>query len=118
MLSAACCNAAIKITDETLEQFDNPAHLSVTCSPGMITIHKLNNLSHFFLEFMLTRTGPLLETFEKLVHTFDAAQQSGQGPNSSLTESVSTFAHDLAEAILHGKATANAAPTDQTESRG
>uniref|UniRef100_A0A914XKE5 Huntingtin interacting protein 1 n=1 Tax=Plectus sambesii TaxID=2011161 RepID=A0A914XKE5_9BILA len=98
-LFAACCIAAIKITDETLEQFDNPAHLSVTCSP----------------EFMLTRTGPLLETFEKLTQTFEAAQQAGQGANGPLTQCLSTFAHDLAEAILHGKATANAAPTDQTD---
>lgn len=66
---------------------------------------------------MLTRTGPLLETFEKLVQTFEDAQQAGQGPNSALTKGVATFSHDLAEAILHGKATANAAPTDQTESK-
>lgn len=32
---AKLCEESASCVRDTLEQFDNPAHLSVTCSPGM-----------------------------------------------------------------------------------
>lgn len=29
-----CCTECGKVVDDTLEQFDNPAHLGVTSTPG------------------------------------------------------------------------------------
>ena len=51
------------VTIDTVDQFENPAHLGVTCTP----------------EFMLTRQTPLFEVVDKLSEATRSANESGQG---------------------------------------
>jgi hypothetical protein len=90
------------------EQFDNPAHLSVTCPPGKYT-NKCTNINNpLHPEFTQSRVLPLRDAYTKMCTTFTQQQQGGN--YQQLCAQLIDTCHRGAEALLHSYATAHTAP--------
>lgn len=90
---------------ETIEQFDNPAHLSVTCPA----------------EFTQSRVLPLREVYARLVIAFTDVRsaEDGVAGRDQFQVHIRQFctllidvAHRASESLLHALATAHVAPND------
>ena len=83
---------------ETVEQFDNPAHLAVTCPP----------------EFTQSRLMPLIEVHSRLDAALSAVDDEEGGDvivrNKLLCSLLIDVAHRSADVLLHSMATSHAAP--------
>jgi hypothetical protein len=56
----------------------------------------------------------MLESIDQLIDAFRNTQQQRR-PSAALVLALATAAHNVCEVVLHGKATANAAPADRID---
>lgn len=96
------CNQCSSLMCDTLDQFDNPAHLGVTCSP----------------EFVLSINPSCSEAIDQThdaLQKITASQKFFSEEFLSFSGNLINYANLSSELLIHGKATANAAPSNQVE---